>query len=168
MRSEVSSTGKLLFLFNDVIDFGGCCRLLVQDRALPSACSIFIAELVRDIQQHRLLQNIEGSQLSRIATVSTCLASSDECHKAFICLRKKLSHNRVFLALVYFTSAKLYKALLDEEFCTGILTLCTRLFLEQMETSDSCRAELSNAAFALLEAVKSAVTVPTRFFIKSL
>lgn len=84
--NEASCAGKPLSLSDCMITATGCCRLSVQDRALPSARDTVAAKLVREIQQHKLLGNIEGCQVSRIATVSIRLASCENCYEAFFCV----------------------------------------------------------------------------------
>lgn len=57
--SEASSAGKLLFSSQFMIPAVSCCRLFVQDRALPIACAILVAEPVREIPQQKPLGNID-------------------------------------------------------------------------------------------------------------
>lgn len=110
-----------------------------------------VAELVRNSQRHRLLGNIEGRRVLRIFTASTRFASSNGCYEAFILVCKQLSYKGVFLALVYFTSAMLYKALLDEASCTGLLS-------GKEQNLYSYRTGFYSADYALLEDVKNAPT----------
>lgn len=84
------------------------CDPLVQDHALPRVRDIVGAKVLRDTPQHRLLWNIEHRQVFSIANISTRLASSDKCYKAFIRVCRELSHKVDFLALVFFTSTTLY------------------------------------------------------------
>lgn len=134
-----------------------CCRLFVQNRSLPSARDTVVDELVRDFQQRKLLGNTESREVPRITTVSTSFSSSNGYYEAFTCVRKELPHQEVSLALVYFTSATIYKASLDDEFCIAPFALCTRLLFEEMQDFDSYRTELYSPDFAILEKVISAV-----------
>lgn len=152
---------KLLTLF-DYMTTAFICRLFIKDRALPSAREILVAEIVTDTQQHRLLGNRKNSQVSRITTVSSRLASSDVCYEAFTRVCKELSHKEIFLALMYFTPAKLCRALLEEGFCTDLFALCTRLLFGKVQSFDSYHTNLYKAAIALLEEMKSAATAAGR------
>lgn len=54
---------------------------------------------------------------------------------------KKISHDKVSLALVYLTSFTLYEAPLDDEFCTSLLAF-TVLHFGKMQNFDSYGTEL--------------------------
>lgn len=95
MPSNGSFAGKLFSSSDCMICAVSCCHLFAQDRSLPSVCDIAVAEIVKDIQQHRLLGNREARQVSSMETVYVRLASSDECYEAFICVCKKLFHKKV-------------------------------------------------------------------------
>lgn len=99
MLNEATPTGPLLFFFGQMITAISCCRRFVQNGALPRARDIVVAEFVRDVQQNRLLGNIEGWQIFRIFTVFIRLASSDECYEIITYVCKELSHKQVSLAL---------------------------------------------------------------------
>lgn len=133
-----------------------CCRSFLQDRALPSALDNVVAKLFKELQKQRLPGNIEVRELSRIATVFTCVAFSDECCKGPIRVCKELLYKGISVALVYFTSATLYKAPLDEASCTGLFALCTCLLSREMQSFDSYPTDFYNAVFAPLAEVKSA------------
>lgn len=110
--------------------------------------------LAEDSQQNWLLVNVECRQVLRIATVFICLAFRDSCNETFICVCKALSHKKVSRARVHFTLAALYMDRLVEEFCTGLLALCTRVLSGETQNFDSCRTEIDNAFFALLEEIE--------------
>lgn len=64
----------------------------------------------------------------------------------------------IYLAVMYFTSATLYRAPLDDEFCTSPLDFPIHLCCEQVQDFNSYWTELYNAVFSLLEKVKHAAT----------
>lgn len=68
------------------------------------------------------------------------------------------------MALTYITSATMYKALCDKEFCIVLLAFCTRLLSEEMRDFDRYRSQIHNVVFALVEEVKSAAIVAGRPF----
>lgn len=129
--NEASSAGEQLFFFDRLITAIRCCRFLVPHSALPNDRDIIVAELVKKIQQHRMLRNIGDHQVSRIATVSLRLASSGEYYEAFISVCEE-THKKVFLALVHFTSVTLYKIPLVEKFCSGLFAPCKRVLCGEM------------------------------------
>lgn len=70
--------GKAFVLLDYTISAVSCCRFIDEDRALSNAWNIVVAELVKKIQQHRVLANIENRQVLRKAITFTCLPSSPE------------------------------------------------------------------------------------------
>lgn len=90
VRKEASSAGKLFFSFGRMIHAISGCLLCVQNCALLKNSCIVVAELVTDVQQHRLLGNRRDRQPSRTSAVSSGLASSNECYEAFTCFCKRL------------------------------------------------------------------------------
>lgn len=159
---EASSAENALFFFDRMLTTISCCRILVQVRALPSVGDIVVAELFRDVQQHRLLGNIKARQVFRIAAGTTCLTCRDECYEAFNRVCKELSNRGVSLALVCFTSVTLCMALLDKKICTGLLAVRTRPLSGEMQYFDSFRIECYIEVFAFLEKVKSAAAAVVR------
>lgn len=156
---ETSSAAKPSSSFGHMITVFSCCLPFVQDRALLSTHDIAGAALVNDNQQQRLLGNIDDRQVFRNATVSKCLAFSDECYEVSVRVSKKLLHKEVSPTLVHFTCATLYKAPSpDEEFCTCLLPLPRRLLFEEWQTFDNYSTELYNAVVALFEELTSAAT----------
>lgn len=115
-------------------------------------------KLVNDIEQRRLLWNIEDRELSRISAVSILLASSDEYYEAFMWDCGELSQKEDPLAMTYFSPATLYKISLYEACRDGLPALSTRLLLGLQRSFCSYRTELYNAAPTLLAKVKSADT----------
>lgn len=156
--NEASSAEELPPFFDGIATAISCCRLFVQDRALPSACVIVIAGLDKDDQQHRLPGTIECSKASRNTTVSFRLASSNECSEAIVRVCKELSRKGVSLELMYFTPATLYQASLGEKICAGLLVFCPLLLSEKLHNFGSYCTEFYNADFAFLEKAKTAAT----------
>lgn len=70
MQNETSFPKQAFFFCDRMRTAISCCLLFVQDRDLLSNRNIVVWEPVRDIQQRRLLGNIEDSRVSRIAAVS--------------------------------------------------------------------------------------------------
>lgn len=97
-----------------------------------------------------------------MATVSAGLASIDEWYESFIRFSKELSRKNLSLALAYFASATLHKALLDAKFCTDLLAPRIRVLSGEVQDFDSYRTELYKAVFALFEKVKLAGTAANR------
>lgn len=67
-------------------------------------------------------------QVSRIVTLSTRFAYSDECYKDLSSVCQELPRKKVSSALVYLTSATLYYTLLETQNYSGSLALLRRLF----------------------------------------
>lgn len=158
MISEAPSAEMLFSVLDRMITAISFCRLFVEDLPLPSTGDSVVAKLVRKTQHHRLVGSIEGRQVSRITTVSICLAPNEECYEPFIRVDKKLLEKLVSLALMYFESASLYKAPFGEEFCTGFLDLSRRLLSGEVQNFDGYRAEIYYAVSTLFEKVRSAAT----------
>lgn len=164
MLVEGSSKEKLLHFSDYLIIAIRRCRLFIQDRAFPNARDISVAELLKEIQQPQLLGNTESPQISLVATVSVCFASSLECYRGWVCACKRLSHKEVSLKPGYSTSDLSYKAPFNEEVWTVFLAFCTLARTEKMQSFDNYRTKFYNAAFALLEEVRGAASAANRIF----
>lgn len=105
-----------------------------------------------------MLGNIQGRKVSSIATVSTRFAFNDERYDDCTRNCKELSHKAISLTKLYFTAATLYKAPLDEEFCTSLLVRWICLLSGEVQNFDGYRTKFHSAVFAFVEKVKSAAT----------
>lgn len=131
--NETLFAKKPLFFCDGTVTAVSCCNLFVQNRALLNAQGIFVAKLVREVYQHRLLEKIYGRQIFCTATVFICFASSNQFCELFSQVCRKLSRKKFCLTLVYFALAALYKASLDTELRSGIRALHIRLLSEELQ-----------------------------------
>lgn len=112
--NETLLLGRTHFYFYGMMASMNCCLAFVRNYALPNARHIFNGDIVKNSQQHRLLGNTAYGQLSGTLTISTLVASSAKCFGSFVRVCKELFHKKVSLRSVYFTSATLYRASVDE------------------------------------------------------
>lgn len=75
---------------------------------------------------------------------------------------KRLFHKRVLLALLYFPSASVYKASLDDELCHGLFAFYICHFAGEKQIFVSYRTEFGKACFSFFERKNVAATAAKR------
>lgn len=155
---EMLFAGESFPCFGRMITVISCCRLSSRTGFVQSTHGIVAAELVTDIQHHRLLKSIKFRQVSCITTDSAHLAFTNERYEASTLACKKLSRKKISFGMVHFTFSKCYKTTLDEELSTRLLALRTRLLFEERQNFDSSPMTLYNPKSPLLKKIETAAS----------
>lgn len=129
---------------------------------LLNACNIVVTELITNTQQHELLTSTRSRQVCSRAAVFTRPTFSKKCCEASNSVCSKPLHKKFSLAAMYIKSATLHEPSLDDEFCTLLFALCTRLLSEKVQSFDSHCTVLYSAALVLFKEMESAAASTSR------
>lgn len=112
-----------------------CCQTFAHVQAILILREIVMAETARDVQQNSVSASIEHRQIHCLAILAVALASSNSFRENFSRDARELSDQNILFGITNSDAVVFYNIRYEEDLCTALLALRTRLLAGRVYTS---------------------------------